>query len=99
MAKIDYYKFGVYEPYKFGGECHRTLREAKAAYMKHLQQGHRVSCDILGCTLKDDSIFLTFPPWYSDERASGRTELTNIGYAVKMGKCKIFLACPLYRRK
>lgn len=88
MARIDYYKFGVYEPYKFNGESYRTLREAKAAYMKHLQQGHRVSCDIFGCTLKDDSIFLTFTPWYSDVRAFGRTELTNIGDAVKVGKYK-----------
>ena len=66
-----------------------ALREAKAAYIKHLQQGHRVSCDILGCTLKDDSIFLTFTPWYSDKQAFGRTELTNIGYAVKIGKYKL----------
>ena len=29
MAKVDYYKFGVFEPYKSGGECHKTLREAK----------------------------------------------------------------------
>lgn len=86
MARIDYYKFGVYDPYRCGGECHRTLREAKAAYIKHLKQGHRVSCDILGCTLKDDSIFLTFTPYYRDEQAFGRTELTNIGYAVKIDK-------------
>lgn len=89
MAKVDFYKFDVYEPNKFGCECHRTLREAKAAYIKHLQQGHRVSCDILGCSLKDDSIFLTFTSWFSDVRAFGRTELTNIGYAVKVGKYKI----------
>ena len=88
MVQVDFYKFDVYDPYKFGGECHRTLREAKAAYIKHLQQGHRVSCDILGCSLKDDSIFLTFT-WFSDVRAFGRTELTNIGYAVKVGKYKI----------
>lgn len=90
MVKIDYYKFCAYQPYKFGGECHRTLREAKKAYIKHLQKGHRVGCDILGCTLKNNSIFLTFTPWYSDVRAFGRTELTNIGYAVKIGKYKIF---------
>lgn len=89
MIKIDYYKFGVYEPYKIGGECHRTLREAKESYIKHLQQGHRVGCDILGCTLKDDSIFLTFTPWYSDVKAFGKTELTNIGYAVKIGKYEL----------
>lgn len=89
MVKIDYYKFSVYEPYRLGGECHRTLREAKAAYTKHLQQGHRVGCDIHGCTFNDDSIFLTFTPWYSDVQAFGRTELTNIGYAVKVGKYKI----------
>lgn len=58
--KIDYYKFDVYDPYKFGGECYRTLREAKNAYIKHMQQGHRVGCDILGCSLKDDSIFFDF---------------------------------------
>lgn len=89
MARIDYYNFSVYEPYKFGGECHRTLREAKQAYLNHLKQGHRVGCDILGCTLKDDSIFLTYTSWYSDVKAFGRTELTNIGYAVKIGKYKI----------
>lgn len=89
MAKIDYYKFRVFEPCKFDGECHRTLREAKAAYMKHLQQGHRVGCDILGCNHKDDSICLTFTPWYSDVKAFGRTELTNIGYAVKIGEYRI----------
>lgn len=84
--KIDYYKFSVYDPYKYGGECYRTLREAKNAYMRHIQQGHRVGCDILGCSLKDDSIFLTYTPWYSDVKAFGRTELTNIGYSVKVGK-------------
>lgn len=89
MAKVDYYKFGVFEPYKFNGERYRTLREAKEAYMKHLQQGHRVGCDILGCTLKDDGIFLTFTPWYSDDQAFGRTKLTKIGYAVKLGKYKL----------
>ena len=86
MARIDYYKFEVCDPYKYGGECYRTLREAKEAYMKRLQQGHRVGCNILGCTLKDDCIFLTYTPWYSDVKAFGRTELTNIGHAVKMGK-------------
>ena len=89
MAKVDYYKFGVYEPYKVCGERCRTLREAKKVYLKHLQEGHRVSCDILGCTLKDDSIFLTFTPWYSDEQVFGHTRLTNIGHAVKIGKYRI----------
>lgn len=84
--KIDYYKIPVYDPYKYGGECYRTLREAKNAYMRHIQQGHRVGCDILGCSLKDDSIFLTYTPWYSDVKSFGRTELTNIGYSVKVGK-------------
>ena len=87
--KIDYYKFDVYDPYKFGGECYRTLREAKNAYIKHIQQGHRVGCDILGCSLKDDSIFLTFTPWYSDVKSFGRTKLTKIGYAVKAGKYEL----------
>lgn len=87
--KIDYYKFDVYDPYKFGGECYRTLREAKNAYIKHMQQGHRVGCDILGCSLKDDSIFLTFTPWYSDVKSFGRTKLTKIGYAVKAGKYEL----------
>lgn len=79
MAKIDFYKFDVYDPYKFGGECYRTLGEAKRAYIKHLRQAHRVSSEILGCTLKDDSVFLTFTPWYSDVKAFGKTKLTNIG--------------------
>lgn len=84
--KIDYYNFPVSDPYKHGGECYRTLREAKNAYMRHIQQGHRVGCDILGCSLKDDSIFLTYTPWYSDVKAFGRTKLTKIGYSVKVGK-------------
>lgn len=88
MARIDYYKFDVYDPYRCGGECYRTLREAKAAYIKHLQQGHSISCDILGCTLKDDSIFLTFTPYYSNVKAFGRTKLTRIGYAVKISEYK-----------
>lgn len=87
--KIDYYKFDVYDPYKLGGECYRTLREAKNAYIKHIQQGHRVGCDILGCSLKYDSLFLTFTPWYSDVKSFGRTKLTNIGYAVKAGKYEL----------
>lgn len=87
--KIDYYNFDVYDPYKFGGECYRTLREAKNAYIKHMQQGHRVGCDIFGCSLKDDSIFLSYTPWYSDVKAFGRTKLTKIGYAVKAGKYKL----------
>lgn len=87
--KIDYYNFDVYDPYKLGGECYRTLREAKNAYIKHMQQGHRVGCDIFGCSLKDDSIFLTFTPWYSDVKSFGRTKLTKIGYAVKAGKYEL----------
>ena len=86
MARIDYYKFDVYDPYKFGEEYHRTLREAKQAYLSHLWQGHNIGCNIYGCTLKDDSIFLTFTPWYSDVKAFGHTERTNIGYAVKIDK-------------
>lgn len=89
MARIDYYNFDCYEPYKLCGECYRTLREAKAAYIKHKQQGHHVGCFIYGCTLKDDSIFLTFTPWYCDKQVFGCTKLTNIGYAVKIGKYKI----------
>ena len=86
MVRIDYYKFSIYNPYRLGGECYGTLREAKANYIKHLQLGHRVGSDIFGCTLKDDCIFLTYTPWYSDVKAFGRTILTNIGYAVKIGK-------------
>lgn len=89
MARIDYYKFVIFEPYKIGGECYRTLGDAKKAYIEHIRQGHRVSCNILGCTLKEDGIFLTYTPWCSDVKAFGRTELTNIGYAVKIGKYKL----------
>ena len=89
MAKVDYYRFGVYEPYKFGGECYKTLREAKQAYQNHLKHGNRLSSEILGCTLKDDDIFLTFTVWYSDVQAFGRTKLTDIGYLVEKGKYKI----------
>lgn len=86
MARIDYYRFDVFEPYRLFGERYRTLREAKDAYIKHIQQGHSVGCDIFGCTLKDDCIFLTYTPWYSDVKAFGRTKLTKIGYTVKTGE-------------
>ena len=89
MAKIDYYRFYVREPNRHGDECHRTLREAKQSYIEHLLQGHHVSCDIYGCTQKAEGIFLTYTPWYIDVKAFGRTELTNIGYAVKIGKYKL----------
>ena len=89
MIKIDYYKFYVCEPKWHGDECHKTLRDAKQAYIKHLHQGHYVNSEIYGCTLKDDSISLTFTPWYGGVKPFGRTELTNIGYAVKIGKYRI----------
>ena len=89
MIKIDYYRFYVREPNRHGDECYKTLREAKQAYIEHLLQGHHVSCDIYGCTQKAEGIFLTYTPWYIDVKAFGRTEPTNIGYAVKVGKCKL----------
>ena len=86
MVRTDYYLFYVYKSHKFVEECHKTLREAKQAYINHLKQGHRLGCDIYGCTLKEYGTSLTFTPWYSDVKAFGRTELTNIGYAVQIGK-------------
>lgn len=85
MIKIDYYNFSVLSPYKCNGESHRTLREAKEAYLKHIAKGHRVGCDIHGCSLKDSSIFLTFTPWYSDSMEFGRTQKTYYAIAMEKG--------------
>lgn len=83
--RCDYYKFSCFSPYKFGGETYKTLSEAKAAYLAHIKKGHHVGCDILGCTQKDDSVFLTFTPWYSDTQSFGRTNTTYIGHSIKIG--------------
>lgn len=85
MARVDYYSFAVYEPYKFGGEYYRTLSEAKKAYKEHLRKGHRINHTIYGCTNQEDGVFLTFTPWYSDSKEFGRTQLTSIGKAVNNG--------------
>lgn len=85
MAKIDYYSFAVYEPYKFGGENYKTLAQAKAAYKEHLRKGHRINNTIYGCTDKEDGVFLTFTPWYSDINSFGKTKLTCVGILVNKG--------------
>lgn len=89
MVKTDYYKFAVLAPYKFNGEQHRTLREAKTALLAHISRGHRVGHTIYGCTNKDDSIFLSFTHWYYDTHTFGRTQLTNIANAIQAGKYKL----------
>lgn len=83
--KIDYYRFDCFLPYRLGGEAYGRLKEAKSAYMKHLNHGHRLGNNIYGCTDKDDSIFLTYTPFYSDTKTFGRTNLTNISHAIKNG--------------
>lgn len=85
----DYYKFFCLSPYKFGGETYITLSEAKAAYLTHIKKGHRVSCDILGCTKKDDCIFLTYTPYYSDIQSFGPTQMTCIGRSIMMKNYKL----------
>lgn len=77
--KGDYYKFSVFEPYIFDGEKHKTLREAKEAVYDHISKGHKGDWSILGCTLKDNCIFLTYTPWWSDVKSFGKTILTNMG--------------------
>lgn len=79
--KCDYYKFYVFDPYIFGGEKHRTLREAKEAVYAHIRKGHKGDWSILGCTLKDDCNFLTYTPFWSYEQTFGRTILTWYGEA------------------
>ena len=86
MAKVDYYSFSVSKPFRCNGESYRTLSEAKAAYLQHKMKGDIVGCQICGCTTKEDGIFLTFTPWYEDIKEFGKTQLTNIGKAVKNGK-------------
>ncbi len=84
--KVDFYQFEVFNPYRFGGVRYKTLQQAKSAYMAHLGKGDRVGSGIYGCTKADDSIFLTYTPWFVDVRAFGRTLLTNIGELVRQGR-------------
>lgn len=39
MVKIDYYKFGVYEPYKIGGECHRHYERRRQPILSTCSKG------------------------------------------------------------
>lgn len=88
-VKCDYYKFSVFEPYIFNGECHRTLNEAKKAVREHISKGHRGDWSILGCTKKDDCNFLTYTPWWSDAKSFGRTIMTWYGQAQMHKRRKI----------
>lgn len=81
--RIDYYRFDVFQPYKLNGECHKSLREAKGAYLKHLAEGHRLGCSIYGYNRADDCTALSFTSWYSDARHFSTTRYTNIGRAAK----------------
>lgn len=85
MINIDYYKFTSFTPYELSGEVYKTLKEAKSAYMEHLRCGHRLGGCIYGCTAKDDSISLTYTPFYSDTKTFGKTRYTNIGHAIDSG--------------
>ena len=66
--KVDYYRFECFLPYKLGGEAYCRLKEAKFAYMEHLNHGNRLGNCIYGCTEKDYSIYLTYTPFYSDSK-------------------------------
>lgn len=85
MTKIDYYMFDVHNPYRCGGDCYKTLGEAKIAYIGHIKLGHIIGSDIYGKSKKDDCVALTYTPWFSDLKSFGRTKLTWIGEAVKQG--------------
>lgn len=83
MAKIDYYCFSVFQPYKVNAECHKTLYAAKQAYLEHRSKGHKLGCTIYGHSRKDDCVSLTYTPWYSDTLSFGKTELTYMGRSLK----------------
>lgn len=85
MARVDYYKFNVFLPYRFCGEKHRTLKDAKKSYSEHLAKGHHVGGCIYGMSNKSEDVFLTFTPWYSDTMSFGRTGTTYYGNAIKKG--------------
>ncbi len=87
MARIDYYSFDVFEPYKFNDESYKTLRSAKIAYRKHLAKGHRVSNMIYGRTRKDECIMLSYTPYWRDAQCFAQTRLTNIGKQLKHKEC------------
>lgn len=85
MIKIEYYKFSCLCPYQLGGKIYRTLGEAKRAYITDLSHGYKLGNCIYGCTSKDDSISLSYTPYFSDTQRFGKTSLTNIGQAIKRG--------------
>lgn len=82
----DYYQYSNYGiPFPHFRNYH-TLYEAKQAYMREFTDGCRLSSGILGKTVRDSSIFLTFTPFYSDTKTFGRTQTTYIGEQVKRGE-------------
>lgn len=86
-VKVDYYEFSDFSE-KALWNHHirtRTMFEAKREYLERLSRGHRLGGYICGHTLKDDSVFLTLCPFYSDTQTFGRTELTYIGEQAKRG--------------
>lgn len=85
----DYYTFNDFTSSYPYAHAYRTLRSAKKAYLTALQDGHRLSCTIAGMTNKDESIHLTYTPFYEDDRTFGRTEITYIGKAIKNGTYKL----------
>lgn len=79
IMRIDYYKFDCFNPYVFGGLKFPTLRDAKHAYCNHLKKGHRLGQMIYGFTKKDDCVFLSYTPFWSDCKTFGKTKLTWAG--------------------
>lgn len=85
----DYYTFNDFSASYPYARVYRTLRSAQKAYLRALQNGHRLSCTIVGMTHKDESIHLTYTPFYEDDNSFGRTDITYIGKAIKNGTYKI----------
>lgn len=88
-VKVDYYEFTDFSVPFPGKVQKRTMFEAKRTYLHLLSVGHRLSCEINGKTIIDDSIFLTFCPFYSDTKTFGRTETTHIANTIEHGDYEI----------
>lgn len=46
MARIDYYKFGFYDPYRCGGEYYATI---KARTMSYCYDAHSYAIGLIDC--------------------------------------------------
>lgn len=81
--RVEYYSYNKFSggyPYE---RDFLTLREAKRSYLMDRNAGAELSNCIYGKTSQDESIYITYVPFYSDTRSFGRAKLTMVGAGLK----------------